>query len=340
MLKPKVFTVDRKVVRELTLEKVRINLWFAHTAMFRFLARALTKVIVCMRQIQKKLEELDSEGICVFENVLDTQQLKDLRSALLNHLVTRGRSYNGGNTQNDAINVIEDIQWVINGTLFADIVRAVVGDDAVYAHHSDALHNTYTGWHRDHVPYGKSDTALDFWGEDDRGPYRVFKFAFYLQDHRNDNTALKYLRGSHKESSPQNLLKRIFHYFVFDTMQPAPGSLVVFDQRLLHNGVTPSVPTKLLLKCIKSTSLKKKLWDLERKVRGMQDRVFIQIAFGRPGNYSDQHAMEMVDRQQIKTGTGEYQVSSSLKRCLKSAGLGLASTRRPERKKEEAQSET
>lgn len=277
-----------------------------------------------MQRVQEKLQDLQKDGIIVFEDVLDQQQLATLREQMLAHLEKSGRLYNGGNTQNDVINVVEDIQWIINKTLLADIVRVVVGENAVYVHHSDALHNTFTGWHKDSIAHSKSGVPLDFWAEQDGKPYQVYKFAFYLQDHRQDKTALKYLRGSHVRGKPYNLLQRIYHYFFYDTMQPAPGALVVFDQRLFHNGVTPCLPTKLLLKMIKSVPLKQKLWDIERRVRGMQDRVFIQIAFGSPGEFSNQHAQEMVERVQQKIGKGRYAVSDSLKSCLSTGGIGLA----------------
>ena len=277
-----------------------------------------------MQSVQQKLQDLQKDGIVVFEDVLDHQQLETLREQMLAHLERSGRLYNGGNTQNDVINVVEDIQWVINKTLLADIVRVVAGERAVYVHHSDALHNTYTGWHKDSIAHSQSDVPLDFWAEQDGKPYQVYKFAFYLQDHRQDKTALKYLRGSHLRGKPYNFFERVYHYFFYDTMQPAPGALVAFDQRLFHNGVTPSLPTKLLLKVIKSVPLKQKIWDMERRLRGMQDRVFIQIAFGSPGEFSNQHAQEMVERAQQKIGEGKYAVSESLRSSLSAGGIGLA----------------
>lgn len=274
-----------------------------------------------MLDIQQKLEALHKDGIVVFDDILNDSQITALRQLLLDHLAQSGRLYNGGNTQNDVINVVEDMQWIINETLLADIVRMVAGDDAVYVHHSDALHNTYTGWHRDSI----SAQPLDFWANQDDKPYQVYKFAFYLQDHRRDKTALRYLRGSHRvHAGAEGFLKRIFHYFVHDSMQPAPGALMVFDQRLSHNGVTPLLFTKLILKRIKKTSLNQKLWAMERRLRGMQDRMFIQIAFGAPGEFSNQHAREMIDRQQRKKGVGQYEMSESLKACLSAGGIGLA----------------
>lgn len=277
-----------------------------------------------MQSVQQKLQALQKDGITVFDDVLNEQQIEMFRRQLLTHLEKSGRLYNGGNTQNDVINIVEDIQWTLNKTLFADIVRAVAGEDAVYVHHSDALHNTFTGWHKDSIAYTKSDVPLDFWGEQDGKPYKVYKFAFYLQDHRKDKTALKYLRGSHLRGRPYNFFERFYSYFFYDTMQPAPGALVVFDQRLFHNGVTPSLPTKLLMKVIKSTSIKQKLWDVERSLRGMQDRVFIQIAFGSPGEYANQHAQEMVERAKQKMGIQQYALSESWGNCLAAGGIGLA----------------
>ncbi|MGB0866294.1 MAG: hypothetical protein ACPGSC_07280 [Granulosicoccaceae bacterium] len=277
-----------------------------------------------MQGIQQKLQKLHEDGIVVFDGVLDQHQIDTLRQQLLKHLDKSGRIYNGGNTQNDVINVVEDIHWVLNKTLLSDIVRVVAGDNAVYVHHSDVLHNTFTGWHKDHLAHHESEHDLDFWGDHEGEPYQVYKFALYLQDHRHDKTALRYLRASHVRSKPYNLLERIYHYFFHETAQPAPGALVVFDQRIFHNGVTPWLPTKILFKMIKNPRLKQKLWDVERSIRGMQDRVFLQVAFGRPGEYANQHAREMVERQQRKKGAEVYVVSQSLKDCLSAGGLGLA----------------
>jgi|GEM_PF-2880439 len=277
-----------------------------------------------MHGIQDKLATLQKDGIVSFDNVLSAEQVDALRAQLLIHLEKSGRTYNGGNTQNDAINVIESIQWLINETLLPEIVRAVAGEDAVYVHHSDALHNTYTGWHRDHIGHPPSGVPLNFWPEQEDEPYEVYKFVFYLQDHGNDKTALKYLPGSHLRSTPYSLLTRLYHYFFFKTAQPSSHTMVVFDQRIFHNGASPSLPTKLLLKLIKNPSTQQKLWNMERRFFGYQDRVFLQIAFGKPGEFANQHAREMVARQQEKKGESSYVVSVSLAKKLQASGIGLA----------------
>ncbi len=288
-----------------------------------------------MDLLDKKLEALAEDGVCVFDNVLDEQQVQRLRQQILLHLSRSGKRYNGGNTRNDALNLVPEIQWIINETLLSELVRAVIGDDAVYVHHSDILHNTFTGWHRDSIAPKDAAADTNFWPAKGEEPYRLYKFAFYLQDHRDDKTALRYQRGSHEESGVQGALTRIYRYFIHGALQPAAGSLAVFDQRVWHNGVTPVLATKLLFKVL-PVDWAQKLWALERKLRGIQDRVFIQVAFGASGKFADLHAAEMVARQQQKNGAERYDLDEALVERLAAVGIGSARIDQPQPLSEEA----
>ncbi len=281
-----------------------------------------------MELLERKLKALADDGICVFDDVLDETQIHRLRQQILHYLGQSGRRYNGGNTKNDALNLVPEIQWIVNETLLGEIVRAVIGEDAVYVHHSDILHNTFTGWHRDSVVTDEAHSDQVFWPPEGDEPYRVFKFAFYLQDHRRDKVALRYQRGSHLESQPQRSVTRLYRYFFHEALQPAPGSLAVFDQRLWHNGVTPVLISKFIYKFLPVPTARR-LWSLERSLRGIQDRVFIQIAFGAKGDFSTLHATEMVGRQNQKNALGNYVLDEALRKRLEAAGIGVAELQTP-----------
>ncbi len=264
---------------------------------------------------------LERDGLCIIPDVLSPAQVTSAREAALTHLSQSGKPYNGGCVQQDVLNHAESLHWLLTDTPLSDAVHGLVGDDARYVHHADLLHNTYTGWHKDSTGFDEAGQPMDFWSQQGEKSYRVYKFGFYLQDHAVDKTALKYILGSHLDPDFYGVKKRLSHFLAHTHLHCGPRDLVVFDQRITHNGVSPWLPCKLAHRVIKSPALKQQLWTQERALRQIQDRVFIQIAFGQDSVFSRSHARAMARRQAEINGQSHYELSGPLASALNSIDL-------------------
>lgn len=266
------------------------------------------------------IDALAADGICVIPNFLTADQVARARRDALDHLETHGKQYNGGTVQHDMLNHAPSLLWLLSETAMADTARAIIGDDVRYAHHADLLHNTYTGWHKDSVGHDDHSGSLDFWSTNSDSGYRVYKFALYLQDHSKDKTALKYIPGSHLNSR-FNALSRVSHHIKHANLRCGSCDLVVFDQRLTHNGVSPWLPSKILHKLSHNEAARQRLWRWERRARAIQDRVFIQIAFGGESEFTVAHSTAMAQRQTRINGLSEYGLSPALLNVLTEIGI-------------------
>lgn len=266
--------------------------------------------------IQRDRSALERDGLCIVANVLTSDQCDLLRAQAVAFLDRRGTPQNGGAITYDIANEADEIRWIFDDTPLLGVVRNLLGEDASFLHHAGVSHNSYTGWHKDVAGHNSQGQPLNHWDQASEVRCGVYKVALYLQDHTGDNTALSYVTQSHLDPDFSSLGKRIRNYLRHSTTHPAKGSLVIFDQRLSHTGVAPSLVTRGLYRALKNEKSKGQLWQWERKLRGMQDRVFLQMAFGDKTVISREHASVMADRQLRMNDRCSYRVSSSLEQTL------------------------
>jgi len=99
--------------------------------------------------------------------------------------------------------------------------------------------NTSVAWHRDvlHGQLARFQTH-DLWTKYRKDTYSMFRLIMYLQDHRNDSSALAVSPGTHllrgQSTNPGSKQDVPFNGAKF--VHPALGDAVLIDMRLMHRG--------------------------------------------------------------------------------------------------------
>lgn len=259
-----------------------------------------------MQLTQNMRTQFETDGFIVIDDVLGKEEANKIRDMSRQFVINNGIVLDGGYCQPDALSKIPALADQLFNENFMQALRYFCGQDTVYAHHSDIQLNRYTGWHKD--SRGTDDYSKDSLGNS----YSIYKVAIYLQDHSNDSTALAVTKGSHL--NPQ--IDKSGSY-----LQPKLGSIIIFDQRISHNGVAALIPSKIVLRMFKNAKFQKSWWDIERKIRGLQDKLFIQIAFGKNDQFTKQHSQVAIQRQLEQNGDTFYQIPEQLQAKFKSLSL-------------------
>ncbi len=271
-----------------------------------------------------QLKELDSNGICIIPDALPKKQTTLLRSQIVNYLKDYGIRYNGGFVKPDPIGQFEELSWIFTDTPIVSIAKEILGEDASYIHHTDIAHNTFTGWHKDVTGYDDNNKPLNYWDIIDGQGYKIFKFMIYLQDHTRDKTALRFVPNSHLNPNFYGLINRLNNFIQNKAAKPKLGSIVVFDQRLTHNGVSQFAITKPLYKFSRHDGIiNNRLWKYERWLRRIQDRVFFQIAIGNKSKFSKEHAIACVNRQIEQNKLDRYKLKDTIRNKILQSGLHI-----------------
>ena len=145
-------------------------------------------------------------------------------------------------------------------------LRRVLGGPFRFLGHNDIGINVSIGWHKDRLngPYRQFET-VDPWSKDSVGrPMSIVKALVYLQDHGNDNGALRLVPGSHRVPSLEHRAdqEKILH--------PRAGDVILFDQRITHRGQVADPPSALAKDATEDRS-----------------RILVSLGFGRHGTHSD-----------------------------------------------------
>ena len=104
-----------------------------------------------------------------------------------------------------------------------------IGIDRIVGWHKDLLNGIFSQFQR--TPLWKPRTTSQ--GSDDG--HLIVKALIYLQDHSEDDDALRVVDGSHRVSqtrTPAQLVRQL---------RPPKGSVVIFEQRITHRGQEPAL---------------------------------------------------------------------------------------------------
>lgn len=160
-------------------------------------------------------------------------------------------------------------RWLPEDPRVQTLLRATFNGTAFrFASHNDVGCDFVGVWHKD-VLRGKvaKFQECDVWSSDTDGEsHDIYKLMFYLQDHEQDEQALKVIPGSH-------VLRTTPWDDGYVALHPRMGDAVIFDQRLSHAGNT--------------------FYD----VFG-QGRLFMQVGFGRANRFTDEFERGTRERQQ------------------------------------------
>lgn len=161
-------------------------------------------------------------------------------------------------------------RWLPEDPRLHTLLRAAFhGPDYRFASHNDVGCDFVGVWHKDILRGNVAQfQECDVWSRDDAGAeHEVFKVMFYLQDHEDDEEALKVIPGSHLD-------RRTPWERGYTALHPRMGDTVIFDQRLSHAGNTYYNPFS-------------------------KGRLFMQVGFGRINRFTDEFERGTKQRQQL-----------------------------------------
>jgi len=252
-------------------------------------------------------QQIKELGYAILPNVLTPGEVLHYRHLVRDHFITHGViGKNCDKMERDALHRAPFMRDLITHPRIVEVARALIGPKFVYAHHSDLQFNKITNWHKDNR--GANDYIADATGE----TYNIYKFAFYLEDHTHDDHALAVIPKSHL--SPNRSIASPVR------LHPALGDMVVFDQRLTHNGYTPPLWLKACLMAIRNQTWRAKLWWAIRRAERLEDRIFVQISYARTGGFLDEHVASMRNLLLQREGVS-YTVSDEIQRYTAARGV-------------------
>lgn len=211
-----------------------------------------------------------NSGYVVIKNVFEPELLYRCREEILNFIRTEKTLQNSGGI---AIPDFVSRNLLITSSLkehpnMKKILTSIFGGDNYrFCSHNDIGINRVVGWHKDKLngEYSKYQKK-DIWGIHEGERHEIYKVGIYLQDHSNDNCALKICPGTHLQrnmvvSNPVQL-------------RPGFGDVVIFDQRITHRGMNP-----------------------DEKKKCDEPRIMISFGFGKNNIFTDEFEEGTIARQ-------------------------------------------
>lgn len=255
---------------------------------------------------------LQTDGCVLLPGLLPESDVARMRKSTFDYFERQRVYYDCGMTQPDAFTRVPDLRWLLDSPQIVEAFKYLVGEPLVYCHHSDIHFNKFTGWHKDACGHD------DFVTEPDGGTYGVYKIAFYMQDHAEDNPAFYIRKGSH-------LIPR--HEGEVKAFSPKIGDAVMFDCRITHKGEDMSKPAKVLREAIPSQVLRSKVFGALRKINGRPDKLSLFYTLGRPNRFTEEHVAITVDRQNQQNRAGTYSLPPEIADIVTRVGWGISPLR-------------
>mmetsp|Transcript_48257 Transcript_48257/g.105046 ORF Transcript_48257/g.105046 Transcript_48257/m.105046 type:complete len:345 (+) Transcript_48257:227-1261(+) len=160
-------------------------------------------------------------------------------------------------------------RWLLDYSPLHQLLRGIFsGNEYRFASHNDVGCDFVGVWHKDILRGPQRKYQIhDVWEADEVGQrHEIYKVLVYLQDHQEDDRAVKVIPGSHT-------LRDISLDRGYVAVHPGLGDAVVIDQRISHAGNTWY-----------------DLWG--------SGRIFMQVGFGRANNFTEEFERGTVERQQ------------------------------------------
>ena len=268
-------------------------------------------MLVANETFTKNREELKKNGYTLFPGLLSSHEIQKLREACLDYFNNTSSFiyYMGGKTQSDAMSRIPGIRFLLNHEAIVDVLKGVIGDDVRFLHHSDAHLNMLNGWHKDITGYVKSPWEK----REGQNAFGIYKIAFYLQDHLNDNNGFSLRKGSH-------LYPDQGHGEVVD-LHTRAGDALLFDQRLDHVGQQPNLLEKLMLRYVKTSDNSYTIFHRWRHLNGVKDKMSVFMGFGNSNAFSLEFTNNVIARQNRQNQISNYTVNPDVASRLDSVGI-------------------
>lgn len=248
-------------------------------------------------------DQLRTDGYAVLPDLLGEDEIARLREIVGGFFGSgRGVVFNLGKTQPNAAIEVPELGFLFADPKIAGFYKELYGaDGTLFTGHCDIHDSIVSNWHRDTGgpghPYFDEPCFTD--------ECRVYKMAFYLQDHM-DGQGLTVVPGSHREDGNSGG-KPV-------SIQSKAGDAVVFDVRINHRGREPSgletviqrgarFGARTLAKLgLRDASEGQPRWtsgarELLDRATGTGSRMSVFFTFGADNRFSHQFARTNMDRQ-------------------------------------------
>ncbi len=264
-----------------------------------------------MDKFSKNREELQTNGYTLFPGLISPEDIQKLRESCLDYF-NNGHNfiyYMGGKTQSDAMSRIPGIRFLLNHPNIVEVLKGCIGDDVRFLHHSDAHLNMLNGWHKDITGY-----VQDPWeNRSGNESFGVYKIAFYLQDHIDNNNGFSLRKGSHA--------RRASGIGELIDLHTKAGDALLFDQRLDHVGQEPNLFERIMLRWGKASDNSYGILQKWRKFNNVKDKMSVFMGFGKPNAFSDEFSANCIARQNRQNNVNSYTINSEVASKLDSIGI-------------------
>lgn len=177
-------------------------------------------------------EKIKKYGFIVLENIFTKEKLINCKDKIIDYVKNNDCIKNcEGFTIPDFIKIPEliEVANLKDNLELNKILESILSKNYRFCQHNDIGINRQVGWHKDKLNgrYEQYET-IDIWAKHQEEEHELVKVLIYLEDHSNDDNALKVIPKSH--------MKREIVTDKYIQFRPKLGDVVLLDQRITHRG--------------------------------------------------------------------------------------------------------
>lgn len=274
-------------------------------------------------------QQLETDGYALLPGFLNGDEIARLRQIVGGFFDSgRGVVFNLGKTQPNAAIEVPELAWLFADPRVTGFFKGVLGErGAMFTGHCDIHNSMVSNWHRDTGgpghPYFDDPCFTD--------ECRVYKMAFYLQDH-HDGQGMTLRPGSHRQDG-----KPVGEAI---SLKSRAGDALVFDVRIDHRGRLPNPVERTIqrgARFAKRTAARlsgteetpgQPHWTLSARelldrMNGTQERMSVFFTFGADNRFARQFARNNMDRQLSQYAGGRVAYPGDLQARLEAAGVAV-----------------
>lgn len=253
-----------------------------------------------MQNTESLKAQIRNNGYAIARNLLSSDEISNLRSALLMHFAHYGECEGLGKHQPNAAEELKGIDWIFTHpkivAVFQDLLES---QNPIFTTNCDAHMNMLSWWHKD---IGKTCFSGDYFS---RKECLVYRAGIYLQDQPTRGLTVRI--GSHHCSDISKGKTRL--------LETSAGDVVFFDIRLTHAGQFPDLIEWVLLRGARYFKCEKRAMALKalyQRVLGKPEKLSIFFTYGAPSNDTDAYiAFEKASKLE-RTKTLKHRPSASI----------------------------
>jgi hypothetical protein len=207
----------------------------------------------------EQLCQYNNDGYLLVENIFDTSDILRIRNIFqkaFNEKYWKKAPYSSRFIINNIYTLFPEITGILVSSRFINIIKSLVGTEAVWIPECSVRRNRYVCWHKDS---SVQELSGEYSHHDIDAP--LIQAAIYFQDNSNGG-GITLVKGSHKTadhfapmltnsltSRAYYKLKKTIKASAFDTAERSelkidiptkPGDLLLFDIRIDHRSTYPT----------------------------------------------------------------------------------------------------